>query len=349
MRLLFADSRGGFATTKKDERACGGILTSLTTIPRHLASKGHDVTVKSSYDKDVTLDGVRYVPVGDKSTLPKWDVIVINRNGINNPLVQYSHSIGAKVVWWLHDIVDFRYLQDSAYQHVDKVMALSEYCKESFSQFYDIPEEKFWVVPNGVDKAVFYPGEYNGRKKHKLIMASALIKGFTPVFDTWKNAKRQFPEASLTIYGSQRLHGLDNSPVQEAFLKEMQEEGAAVQLPIPQKILADKLRESWILLMPNSYPEICSNLLLQARACGLPVVTSRIGSASEFIVQDQTGVLTPYAPHDLSLWIKKYVESVVRLMKDEDRHRQISEEAPKGIRTWGEIGDEWNSCLQTLA
>ena len=349
MRLLFIDATPDFTPTRKDKRACGGILTSLTIIPQHLAGKGHEVTVKSSWDKEVTVNGVRYIPIHSKTEIPKWDVTILNRNGVYNELVEYSHSIGAKVVWWLHDIVDFRYLRDAAYRRVDRIIALSQYCRTSFADFYDIKKEKFAIIPNGVDKSVFYPGEYNERKKQKLLMASALIKGFTPVYDTWRNVKRQFPEANLAIYGSQGLHGLRNSDTQQAFLKEIESEGASIQRPISQKILADKMREAWILLMPNSYPEICSNLLLQARACGLPVVSSNIGSAGEFLVNYETGMLTKYAPHDLSLWIKNYAETVVKLCGEYDLHKHISEETQKDIKSWGDVGDEWHEELRTLA
>jgi glycosyltransferase involved in cell wall biosynthesis len=347
-RLLFVDSTPGFTPDRKDTKACGGILNSLTIIPQYLAKKGWDVTVSCSHKKKETINGVTYVPHDAKEEIPKWDITIINRNGVTAPLVSYCKSIGAKTVWWLHDIVDFRYLNDCGFKHVDKVLALSEYCKESYSDFYDIPKDKFWVIPNGVDKSVFYPGKYEDRKKGKLLMASALIKGFLPVFDTWANVKRQFPGASLTIYGSQKLHGLEDNQAQQAFLDEMEREGAFVRNPIPQGILADKMRDSWALLMPNSYPEICSNLLLQAQACGLPVITSNIGSVGEFIENEKTGIITEKYPHDLFLWIKKYAEATVKLMKDDAQHQLISQTAPGGVLSWEDIGEQWNEKLHTL-
>lgn len=348
MKILFVDGTPGFSPDRKDKKACGGILNSLTIIPQYLASKGHEVYVASSYEPEETINGVHYHPISKEIGIPKWDITVLNRNGVNAPLVRYSHEIGAKVVWWLHDIVDFRYLYDSSYREVDKVIALSNYCKMSFSDFYEIPEDKFVVIPNGVDKTIFYPGKYDGRTKYKIIMASALIKGFTPVYDTWMNIKRQLPNPSLTIYSGQSLHELKNNSLQDLFLKEMEEVGATIQQPIPQHILADKMREAWILLMPNSYPEICSNLLLQARACGLPVVTTNTGSVPEFITNGKTGIISKHYPHDLFLWIKGYVEATVKLCKDEILHKRISEETSKDIQSWEKIGEKWNETFKEL-
>lgn len=348
MKVLFIDQTPGFEPNRKDTKPCGGILTSLSIIPKYLASKGMDVTVKSLYSEKCEIDGVKYIPVSLQEALPKWDVTVLNRNGVNHALVNYSHQIGAKVLWWLHDIADFRYLEDSSCRNVDKVIALSDYCKESFSDFYGVDKSKFVVIPNGVDKSVFYPGRYEDRKKYSLIMASALIKGYTPVYDTWMDVKRNFPEASLTIYSSQSLHGLEDSQEYKDWLQVMETEGAKVQYPIPQTILADKLRHAWALLMPNSYPEICSNLLLQAQACGCPVIASRIGSVPEFIEDKKTGILTEQYPHDLFWWIKKYSEATNKLMLNERLHRQISEEAPKGVKSWEEIGEKWYETIANI-
>jgi len=348
MRLVFIDSTPGFSPDRKNTKATGGILNSLTIIPQYMASKGHEVWVASSYPKIETTNGVHYHPIEKRLDIPKWDVTILNRNGVTSPLVSYSHEIGAKVVWWLHDIVDFRYLGDSSYKHVDKIIALSEYCKQSYASFYTIPEYKFVIIPNGVDKKLFYPGKYEDRVKHRLMMASALIKGFTPIYDTWTNMKRKFLSPTFTIYSSQNLHGLEDSKIQKAFLNEMESLDVSVQQPIPPHILADKMREAWILLMPNSYPEICSNLTLQAQACGLPVVSSNIGSAPEFIKQGQTGIITPQSPHDLFWWVKEYVGSVIKLCEDDKLHKHISDNAPKEVLSWDQVGEAWDENLQKL-
>ena len=348
MKLVFVDATSGFTLDRKEKKACGGILNSLTIIPKLLAQRGHDVTVKCSISEKAEVDGVKYMPVGLTELIPKWDVIVLNRNGVTNPIVGYAHQIKTKVVWWLHDIVDMRYLDDASYRKVDKIIALSDYCKTSYSKFYDIPEEKFAVIPNGVDKSRFYPGKYEDRKKYRMIWASAPIKGFIPLEDTWTNVRRHFSSAELLIYASQGLHDKEDSSDVKLFLNGMEELKASVMQPVSQEVLAEKMRGAWALLMPNSYPEICSNLILQAQACGLPVITSGIGSAPEFVKNDETGVVTDFYPHDLWLWIKSYAEATVKLFKDEERHRRISELAPRDVLSWEQVADKWDECLKQV-
>lgn len=351
MKLLFVDLTAGHDPHKLYDKPTGGILTSLTLIPEYLARKGHDVWVQSTYtpkDGHEVVNGVHYV--AGEAAIPKWDIVVFNRNVLPKDFVRFNKENGIKIVWWLHDIVDTKYLPDGAFQEVDHVVALSDYCKRTYSDFYNVSEDKFSVIPNGVDPKIFYPGEYENRNPHTFLMASALIKGFMPVEVTFDNLKRHDPELDFRIYGSQTLHGFTNSPAQQQFLTAMAKKEAHVYAPMSQKSLAAVMRKSWALLMPNTYPEICSNLLLQARACGLPVVASQIGANSEFIEQGSTGLMTQkWFPHDIHSWIVEYAALTCELQHNKELHRHISGNAPAGVKTWDEIGGEWENVLQKLA
>ncbi len=123
--------------------------------------------------------------------------------------------------------------------------------------------------------------------------------------------------------------------------------GAHIYAPTTQKVLAHLMRKAWALLMPNTYPEICSNLLLQARACGLPVVASHIGANPEFL--DKGGLLTQkWAPHDIHSWTVEYAREACRLQQDPVLHKKLSEEAPQGVLSWDEIGGKWHELISAL-
>lgn len=346
MKILFVCGTPNHDPNQRISRPTGGILNSLTLIPEYLASKGHEVYVNSTYPKDETINGVHYVQ--DGKAIPKWDVVVFNRNILPKELVVYSKEMGAKVIWWLHDIVQLTYLKDDAFKYVDKVVALSQYCKTTYTDFYDISPEKVVVIPNGVDTKLFYPGTAP-RNKQMVMTASALVKGFLPVATVYDNLKRHCIDLDFRIYSSQHLHGLSNSKEQQAFLDHMDRQGAHVYSPVSQEVLGHLLRQARCLLMPNSYPEICSNLLLQAQACGCPVVTSDIGSVPEFIENGVTGVFTSkYKPHDLFSWIVEYTNKALDVFLDDSYAQKISENSPRDVKSWEQIGEIWNNELNTL-
>jgi glycosyltransferase involved in cell wall biosynthesis len=344
MRVLFVDHTAGHNPRRLYDKPTGGTLTSLTKVPEYLAAQGHDVYVRSTYEVEETFNGVHYV-LAD-GAIPKWDVTVFNRNVLPNDFVRYCKEQGSKIVWWLHDIVDPRYLADDTFRQVDKVVAMSRYCQKTFSDFYSIPADKFTVIPNGVDTNVFKPGDYEARNPNLFITASALIKGFMPLDITYMNLKRHNPDLDFRVYSSQKLHGFKNTKTQDEWLERMSHAGAHVYAPLSQQSLAVIMRKAWCLLMPNSYPEICSNLLLQARASGLPIVSSNIGANPEFIEHEKHGLLTTqYHPHDVHSWTVEFAAQACRMYFDKELHKHISDEAPKGVASWDEIGRSWNELL----
>jgi glycosyltransferase involved in cell wall biosynthesis len=339
MKILFIDGTKGFSPTRIDEKPCGGIITSLTLIPQYLAKQNHDVYVISEYKKEEVFKGVTYT--NKFTSVIKPDIVVLNRNAINNYLLSLYPT--AKYIWWLHDIVQITYLNDNAFQAVDKIVALSDYCKNSYSDFYNIPKDKFTVIQNGVDEKVFNKG--NTTVNNDLfVCASAPIKGLQPIEFTFYNMQRNNPNVELRIYSSQKLHDFEDT--NKKIFDNFRNRGIKVCDPIPQKELAKVFQQARGLLMPNSYPEICSNLILQAQACGCPVITTPIGSAPEFIKHRKTGLLTETYPHDMFLWWKEYAELSVELMKNNLLFDTISSEASKQIPTWDDIGETWNNLIE---
>lgn len=336
MKIVFIDGTAGFSPQRLSEKASGGIITSLTLIPRYLAKNGVRVVVASEHPKLEEVDGVTYTPMireEDKAA----DVVVFNRNIFNREMERMFPK--SRKIWWLHDIVDYRYLEDDSYMKMDKIVALSEYCRDSYMDFFGIPGDKFALIPNGVDKAVFFPGKEHDR--HLFVCASAPIKGLYPLLFTWHNIRRNDPEAELRVYSSQGLHDMKDSSQITTQMNQLREVGVKVLDPIPQKELADVLRKARALLMPNHYPEICSNLILQAQACGCPVVTTSIGSAPEFITHLVSGMLTRLPPHDMFWWWKDFAEKTVEIQTDDARWKRIHENAGEWVHSWDEIGKLW--------
>jgi glycosyltransferase involved in cell wall biosynthesis len=345
MKILFIDGTKGFAPDRLNSRPTGGILTSLTLIPRHLADRGNDVYVVSHFDQETSVRGVHYIQ-NLNGLVP--DVVVFNRNSIDRPTAEHFKRLNpnCRIVWWLHDIVDHRYLQDDGYRLANTIVALSDYCRRSYADFYDLPMSKFVIIPNGVDKNVFFPPEIGSRRNKNLYLcASAPIKGTYPIPFTFHQLRRFDTEMELRMYSSQKLHDLEDTSFISRDLASLREAGVNVVEPIPQSRLADVFREAWALLMPNHYPEICSNVLLQAQACGLPVVASNIGSVSEFIKAGETGLLTHTFPHDMFLWWKDFAELAVKLRANEAFHTHLSMNSPCAVRSWDEIGALWTELL----
>lgn len=338
MKIVFIDGTDSFNPTRKDTKATGGILSSLTILPKLLVKKGHQVLVKSTYNKNERLDGVEYLSLVDE--VKQADIVVFNRNVLSNEIVNQAKAAGAKTIWWLHDVADYRYLIDDAFRNVDGIIGLSQYCRKTYSGFYEIDPKKIAVIPNGVDKSVFHSGTYEDRDPHLMIYASAPIKGMKPLGFLAENFKRLDPNNEVRLYASQSLHDKQDDALIQYQFRRLAEQGVTILPPIPQNELAEVMRKAWLLLMPNSYPEICSNLLLQARASGLPVIASPTGSIPEFL-PTSAGVITKSNPTDLYYWWKEFALEALQLVGDKARHQFLSQNAPLGVDSWETIAEQW--------
>ena len=340
LKVLFIDATKGFYPGRIKEKPTGGILTSLTLVPKYLAKCGVDVSILSEHEVDEVVDGVKFIkrPISENI----WDVVVFNRNMFDRATVNFFKN--SRKVWWLHDIVDHSYVQDESFRSMDVIVALSSYCRDSFSDFYGIDKNKFAIIPNGVDKEIFYPQE-GGRDKNLYLCASAPIKGYYPLDLTIRNLKRYSEDFEIRLFSGSKLHGIDLTDGMLRQLNQMREAGVTISEPVPQAQLADLMRKAWAFLMPGHYPEICSNLVLQAQACGLPVIGAPIGSLPEFVTHGENGLLTKTLPHDMFWWYKDFTEQCTRLYLDEKLHNFLSRNGPGGVMSWDEIGKMWHEML----
>lgn len=333
--VLFCDGTAGFSPLRLATKPCGGIITSLTLVPQYLAKAGFKVTVASEFGSSESINGVEYTNMireKDKQA----DIVVFNRNLFNHPSMDMFPK--SKKVWWLHDIVDHRYLEDDSYERMDKIVSLSDYCTDSYSDFFTIPKSRFVKIPNGVDKSVFYPGQPEERDPNLFVTASATIKGIYPLSYAWNNLKRMNPKAELRVYSSQKLHDKQDGEREKKQLDDLAKEGATICEPVTQRELAAVFRRAQAVLFPNHYPEICSNLLLQAQACGAHIVASNIGSFGEFAWD---GFLTETGPADMFWWWKDFTDQLlaaaaapVDCIKD------------SSIYSWDEVGQMWERMLK---
>lgn len=339
MKILYVDGTGGYSPLRLADRACGGIITSLTILPQYLAAKGHTVVVASEYEGP-SVNGVEYVRlIRDRDR--EADVVIFNRNIYNHAFLDQFPK--ARKIWWLHDIVDHRYMEDDSYLRMDTIVALSRYCAESYADFFTIPATKFVVIPNGVDKTVFHPSATHNR--NLFVCASATVKGLYPVSFAWQNLRRINPAAELRVYSSQKLHDKEDGEREKEQLRRLASEGAVIMEPVAQRELAEAFRQARAVLMPNHYPEICSNILLQAQASGTVVVSSAIGSAHEFILHRDTGLLTRTKPHDLFWWWKDFAEQTVLAATDDGLYARIHARAGQDVMGWHEVGEKWEKLL----
>jgi glycosyltransferase involved in cell wall biosynthesis len=156
---------------------------------------------------------------------------------------------------------------------------------------------RWTVVPNGVDLTRFEPGLQamppelgcgNGRPTAVLVGAMRPGKGHASAIAAWPEVRARVPEACLLLVGSGALEPELRAQASAAGL------GGAVVFAGVRRDVEALVRASDVTLLPSE-SEALPTVLMEAAACGKPVVATRVGGTPEVVVDGETGVLVPLA------------------------------------------------------
>lgn len=165
---------------------------------------------------------------------------------------------------------------------VTRYIALNEFCRQKFIEG-GLPAERIVVKPNFVDFSE--PSEIP-RKGFLFVGRLSAEKGV----EVLATAVRQLNDANLRVAGS----GPESSQLDNI---------AGLQLlgALSGEAVRIEMNHSMALILPSIWYENFPRTLVEAFACGLPVIASRIGALAELIEDSITGLLFETGnAHDLA-------------------------------------------------
>jgi len=340
MRIIFVDRSTRLKTVGDlKTKARGGMVSSLFRVSDYLSNAGHDVTVLSDIEQSgCTPARVKWVD----DHWGEYDVLINNRGiGDGYSMIRAKHR-----VLWTHDLPHSGFIPNpKSITAYDRVVFMSKYAERIWRTFYKAIGKSVYI-PNGVDKKEFYPRQ---KRKH-LIYASAPNRGLDKlplILDALRS--RTDPKLELLAYSNlAKLHPgegedrFDYTPVEES--------NVTLCDPVPQKVLANKLGQAALMILPSAYPEICSNAVLQSLVSGTPIITTgNLGATPEWVKHKKNGMLTEYVPHDYMVHIVEIVRNAKEVLNNPKLHQRLIDGALRTkIFDWQEIGTKWERMLNGL-
>ncbi len=180
---------------------------------------------------------------------------------------------------------------------LEKIYALGNvhFVSLSQSQRQGVPFPFVGVVPNGVDTTVFRPDNERlskkGEDKRPLLITGRIVKekGFVGAMEAAKAAGRR-----LMIVGQEYT---SKKAAREYFQKEIKPsiDGKYVIWESVAKLehLIGHYQQSAALLFPIQWEEPFGLVMIEAMACGTPVIAYNRGSVPEVVVDGKTGFVVP--------------------------------------------------------
>lgn len=165
------------------------------------------------------------------------------------------------------------------WKKADALVANSQGLKDMALDFYD--KKDFQIICNGVDTEVFYPIEKQESEECKILFVSRLIerKGLQYVIpDLKKLQEKTEKKVRLIIVGDGPYRSQLEALVKENGVEDM----VCFEGQKNKEELVPYYQEADIFILPSS-KEGMPNVVLEAMACGLPVIMTPCEGSSELI------------------------------------------------------------------
>lgn len=322
------------------------MVTSLFKVSDYLSQQGIDTWVVSDVRRGgITPSGTRWIT--DGSQIPQDLAVLVCNRGAGDG---YAEISAKHRVLWTHDLPHAGFIPNpKTIRAFSATVFMSRYAERVWRAFYrDIGKSA--LIPNGVDKSIFYPRE---KELNYLVYASAPNRGLKRlpfIFDAIDSRVKK--PLYMRAYSNLKVLHPNESGEDDGFAlvyKEVNESGVELKDPIPQTQLGEELGRAGLMLLPTDCPEICSNVVLQSLACGTPVVTTgMLGSAGEW-VSKKNGALTEWRPVDYMVYQVDFIRKAVQILEDEKLHRKLIRNAANTpIYSWDEVGAKWLKLFRSL-
>jgi len=170
----------------------------------------------------------------------------------------------------------------------DKLIAVSKFQYQTITTVADEFAGKMRVVYNGIDTEKFSPSaQTSAGKAARMIFVGNLIEGkqIDILIKAIDRLKTKFP-ITLDVYGSGPKQKQYQQLAQQLNLTHL----VKFKGNIENDTLAETLKNYHLLVLPSRY-ETFGVVLIEAMACGLPVVAAAVGAVPEIVDSDDVGIL----------------------------------------------------------
>jgi phosphatidyl-myo-inositol dimannoside synthase len=264
--------------------------------------------------------------------LPAWLIA----NAWRTQLALITHGIDA---WqptpsWTTNLLAVR---------IDHLLAVSRFTADRFRSWAPVAEERVFVIPNSVDLNIFTPGPKSdhllsryGLRSNQVLMtmgrlaAAEKYKGFDEVLELMPRLLAEFPDVKYLIVGD----GPDKARLEQ----KARDIGVAKEVIFAGKIdereKTQHFRLADIYVMPSS-GEGFGIVLIEAAACGIPIIGSKADGSREALLQGELGkLIDPGQPEE----IYGAIRAIFRSKPAVTRHAKVAcfgvESFDNNVKKW---------------
>jgi alpha-maltose-1-phosphate synthase len=347
---------------------------------------GNSVEVFSFGDQDESRDNLRVQGIGAPVALDAQDprhaklLDAFVRNlamvgAVHSPDIVHCHTwyshlagciarplTGARLVLTTHSLEPHRpwkveqlgtayhasaWIEKTAYQNADGVIAVSEAMKADVEALYGVDPERVRVIHNGID-----PDEYRAREDPERLRRLGVDPGVPIVLFVGRITRQKgilhLVRAIRHLEPGVQVVLCAGAPDTREIADEMASlvEDARREARVEIAWLPEMLsKEDVIVLYSHAAVFVCPSVYepfgiinLEAMACETPVVASAVGGIPEIVVPGETGTLVPFQPlgdspepRDAERFSHDLASAVNELMRNPGRRATMGEASRRRV------------------
>lgn len=194
----------------------------------------------------------------------------------------------------------------------ERIVVNAESLKDLLAKDFSVDPARVDVIPNGVDTHYFCPDLAQRDARPSLIYVGRLVEQKDPftLLKGFQSVKQKLPDAGLVMVGNGHLR-----PAIDDFVRSNSLESNVTVLNGTDDIRS-LLRRAWGFVLPSLY-EGSPNVVIEAMACGLPVVSTKVDGVPELIVDRESGFMV--APQDE----EALADAMTKMLSDDEASREM--------------------------
>lgn len=175
-------------------------------------------------------------------------------------------------------------------------------------------DSAYLIRSSGVDLRKFYPATFK-KDCINIVLGSRMLwtKGIGEFVEAARMVKSKYPHVNLLLAGD--IDPGNPASISKKQMMRWHQEGAVKWLGF-QSNMPDLINECHVACFPSKHTEGTPKFLVEAAACGRPIITTNNRGCKEVVDEGKNGILIPKGDAKaLALAITKFVENPVLIEK----------------------------------
>ncbi len=298
----------------------GGQEIRILTEARGVAARGHDVLLAAPAESRICREAPAFgvdaiaVPIGRKSVrgLLAMRGLLLDRAfdvvNTHSSTDSWLAAVASRLVGRAPPLVRTRHISAPVPRNAttrwlyrtatDRIVTTGERLRLQVIEETGVDAARVVSIPTGIDLARYQPGPAREARESLGLPVQGPLVGIVATLRSWKGHRYLLEALAALPDRTVRLAIVGDGPQREAL------EAAARSLGLGERVIfagnrpdvAPWLRAFDVFCLPSYANEGVPQALMQAMACGLPVVSTPVGSIAEIVQDGFTGRLV--APQD---------------------------------------------------